>query len=236
MMDMPEYIRTDEREDAINALEHAVETAPTLIDNPLNWKWVIIAIHNALQGALVCTLSGTHRAGALGDKSMRDMLDWFESSRTNPDVPYPSEWLAPLLELYKRAKDARYMLEFGGQPLSTTSEQDDDIKRLNDLRRGFVHFTSKSWSIESAGLPRIVLNATAFIDTLMLSHPACTHRLSSDQTARVQRAIVGIRELLAVASSSCRLRRAGAEIPCDQAGRGEVTDLQVGARSRICWE
>lgn len=55
---MPEYLRVDEHEDAVNALEHAAETALTLERNPTNWKWVIISLHNALQGALVWTLMG----------------------------------------------------------------------------------------------------------------------------------------------------------------------------------
>lgn len=201
-MDMPEYLRVDEREDAINALEHAVETALTLEDNPLNWKWVIVAIHNALQGALVCTMSGTDGTGALSDKSRKEMWEWFEASRTDPDAPFPVEWLADPLKLYERAKDPAYMQEFGGEPLRTTQEQDDDVKRLNNLRIGFAHFTPKGWSIESVGLPRIVLNATAIIEILMLSHPACTHRLEQEQSARVQRAIATFRELLPIAATA----------------------------------
>ena len=55
----PGWLRVDEREDAIGAIEHAADTVVTVTGKPLNWKWVIIATHNALQGALVCTLSGT---------------------------------------------------------------------------------------------------------------------------------------------------------------------------------
>ena len=201
-MDVPEYLRVDEREDAINALEHAAETALTLKEIPLNWKWVIIAIHNALQGALVCTLSGTDGTGALSNKSRQKVWDFFEASRTDPDAPYPTEWLAGLFELYERAKDPAYMQEFGGAPLRTTPEQDDDIRRLNNLRRAFAHFTPKGWSIENVGLPRIVLNATAIIETLMLSHPACTFRLEPEQTASVKGAIARLRELLTAAPSS----------------------------------
>ncbi len=205
-MDMPEYLRVDEREDAINALEHAAENALTLENNPLNWKWVIVAIHNALQGALVCTLSGTDGTGALGDKSMKEMWEWFEASRTDLDAPYPDEWLAAPLKLYERAKDLANMQEFGGVPLRTTPEQDDDVKRLNNLRRGFAHRPPTGWSIESVGLPRIVLNATAIIETLMLSHPACTFRLEPEQTARVQKAIAMLRELLPTTAKATETR------------------------------
>ncbi len=198
-MDFPEYLRVDEREDAINALEHAAHTVETLEKHPLDWKWVIIAIHNALQGALVCTLSGTHGTGALNDKSMQKMWEWFEASRTDSNAHYPKEWLAPLFELYERAKKQDYMGEFGGQPLNTTEEQDEDVKRLNNLRRNFMHFTPKGWSIETAGLPRITLNATTIIETLLLSHPANTFRFDPEHKARVEQAIEKLRSFLSAA-------------------------------------
>lgn len=198
-MNFPEYIRLDEHEDVINALEHAANTAETLEKRPLDWKWVIIAVHNALQGALVCTMSGTHGTGALSDESMKAMWEWFEASRTDPNAPYPKEWLAPLFKLYERAKKQRYMGEFGGQPLSTTEEQDNDVKRLNNLRREFMHFTPKGWSIETAGLPRIVLNAILIIETLLLSHPANTFRFDQEHKARVEQAIKSLRSRLSAA-------------------------------------
>ena len=45
-MDIPEYLRLDEREDTINALEHAAHTVEPLEKRPLDWKWVIIAVDN----------------------------------------------------------------------------------------------------------------------------------------------------------------------------------------------
>ena len=198
-MDFPEYLRVDEREDVITALEHAARTAETLRKRPLDWKWVIIAVHNAFQGALVCTLSGTDGTGALSKKSMTEMWDWFETSHTHPNAPYPNEWLAPPLELYERAKNQIYMGEFGGHPLQTTKEQDDDVKRLNNLRRSFMHLTPKGWSIETAGLPRIVLNTITIIETLLLSHPANALRLDPKNRERVEQAIQILRGLLSAA-------------------------------------
>lgn len=183
----------DERIDAINALEHTAETALTLQDNPLNWKWVIISLHNALQSALVCTLSGTAGVGALKNESTTKMLEWLEVTRFNPDEQMPDEWLADLKELYRRAKNPDFMHEFGGTPLSVSSQQDEDVKLLNQLRRNFVHFSPKGWSIETVGLPRIVLNVTSIVEKLMLNHPANTFRLEQGQQEQVSRAIQTLR-------------------------------------------
>ncbi len=192
----PGWLRVDEREDAIGAIEHAADTVVTVTRKPLNWKWVIIATHNALQGALVCTLSGTAGVGALSDKSMTMMLEWFEVTRARPKTPKPKERMALPMELYERAKDEAYMGEFGGSPLRTTAEQNADAERLNELRRAFMHFTPKGWSIEEAGLPRMVLNATDIIEQLLLQHPANTVRLDDDQKGRVKTAIDQLRSTL----------------------------------------
>lgn len=161
------YLRVDEREDAINALEHCAEIASVLA-KPANWKWCLISIHNALQGALVCTLSGTDQAGALDDSSFKKWHEWLKASRSNPDLQPPRrEKLADLLTLLKRAETKDWMAEFGGKPIAVTPEVRKDIAHLNSLRNDFIHFTPKGWSIELAGLPRILLNACSLIDHLI---------------------------------------------------------------------
>ena len=148
--DTPGWLTVDEREDAIVAIEHAANTAVTVAGKPLNWKWVIIATHNALQGALVCTLSGTAGFGALSKQSRKQMLEWHEAFRSDPDAAYPKEWMAAPLELYEWAKDASRMGELGGSPLRTTAGQDDDVKFLNELRRDFMPHSRLSKPLEPA--------------------------------------------------------------------------------------
>ena len=189
---LPEWLELDEREDVISTLEHAVEIAGTLQTTPLNWKWMIIAIHNALQGALVCTLSGSDGMGALGEKSMAEIWGWYHDSSDGSRSRHPKEWLAPPLELYKRAKRTDFMREFGGAPIITTEDEDDDVQTLNILRRNFEHFTPRSWCIETAGLPRIVMSAIRVIGRL-LQHPAFVLRLEQEQVDRAHRAVNGLR-------------------------------------------
>ena len=176
---MPEFLRFDEREDTISALEHAVEVASTLNAKPLNWKWLLIAIHNALQGALVCTLSGSDGTGAL------------EDSKTQ----HPKERLAPPLVLFDRVKQQKYMQEYGGAAVVTTPQEDKDIPKLNVLRNGFTHYTSRYWCIETAGLPRIVLNAVGVVEKL-LRHPAFSLRITPAQRDRAHGAIHQLRRSL----------------------------------------
>ena len=189
------WLRVDEREDLINSLEHAVEIARTVRTEPRNWKWLLIVVHNALQGVLVSVLTGTDGVGALEKKCMTEWLEWHEKGRAGKKETPPKEFLAALLELYCRAKQRDFMCEFGGNPIRTTKDQDADMRRLNWLRGDLIHFKSRIWSIEIEGLPRIAVSAVEIIEQL-LDHPALSFRLKRVAAARAGEAIVELRQIL----------------------------------------
>jgi hypothetical protein len=55
------YVRFDEQEDAVAALELVARLAPDLKGNPSLWKWVVVG----MQAAMVLALAGTDGCGAL---------------------------------------------------------------------------------------------------------------------------------------------------------------------------
>ena len=187
-----EWLKFDEREDMVSCLEHTAEVASTLDATPMNWKWLLISLHNALQGALVCVLSGSHGTGALSTKSMKAVWEWYEAPSCDLKAKPPKEWLAPPLELYERVKQKNHMGEFGGSPIVTTHDEDYDVRRLNKLRRDFAHYTPRLWNIETVGLPRIVLNTAGVIERLV-DHPALSFRLKDGQNARAHESIDRLR-------------------------------------------
>ena len=189
------WLRVDEREDLVNSLEHAVEIARTVRSEPLNWKWLLLIVHNALQGALVSVLTGTHGVGALEKKCMTAWLEWHEKGRAGKKEPPPKEFLASPLELYRRGKQKKFMCEFGGSPIRTTKDEDADVRRLNWFRTELIHFKSRTWYIEIEGLPGIVLTAMQVIEQL-LNHPALAFRLKKDPATRAAAAIGELRRIL----------------------------------------
>jgi hypothetical protein len=56
---MPEYVNFTEESNSEDYLEKAVGFIKTAGDNPLDWKWVILATHGALYGFMICVLKGT---------------------------------------------------------------------------------------------------------------------------------------------------------------------------------
>ena len=146
------------------------------------WKWLIIGAHNALQGSMVCALSGSAGIGALEAKLQAAMLEHLQSDTGER----PRERLAPFPVLLKWVRDTQRMAEFGGEPLTLTEAERKDLASLNTFRNKFVHFTPAGWSLESAGLPRIVLTALDKAEHLMLNHPGARRRLTDRQVQEIE--------------------------------------------------
>ncbi|MDZ4654259.1 MAG: hypothetical protein U1F44_00005 [Coriobacteriia bacterium] len=56
---MNRFLRTDETEEAVSALEMVTEALVGVEDDHYRWKWAIIALHSAVQGFLVLALRGS---------------------------------------------------------------------------------------------------------------------------------------------------------------------------------
>ncbi|MBC6445280.1 MAG: hypothetical protein GDA50_07640 [Alphaproteobacteria bacterium GM202ARS2] len=171
------WLRIDERTDVLASLSLCLKTLDMVTDEPAQWKWAILSIHNALQGAMVCHLSGTADVGALTDKCAKEWWSWHDRDgrgkikridtgigalgiqearfASKTDHP-PDEILADTKTLFKRLYKADKRVEGGaGAELIVDETSRRSFYRLHDLRRNFAHFTPKAWSIEIDGLPQI---------------------------------------------------------------------------------
>lgn len=179
------WLRVDERVDVISSLSLCLDCLEQVGTKPTMWKWAILSLHNAFQGAMVCHLSGTAQLGALTKKSAIAWVDWHDRDRRGqieriPDgvdkfgIPRfrfaarndhpPLERLADSKELFIRLSNARERFEDGvGAVLNITQEQSVSFKRLHSLRNDFSHFTPKGWAIELRGLPTIFLDVVHMI-------------------------------------------------------------------------
>jgi hypothetical protein len=186
------WLRIDEREDAIISFEHCAKAISLVSREPANWKWCLLSGHNGAQGALVCTLSGTAGIGAYERRSQREWLAYFESSRGNRQPQPPKIRLADFMELVRRARHPEPMAEFGSGPIELTDAEFKDLQLLNSLRRGLTHFDPCGWSIEIAGLPRIISAAAKVGRICLLGHPTNVLRLEPDQRVRISAALEDI--------------------------------------------
>ena len=85
---------------------------------------------------------------------------WLQAHAGN--IPYPEEKLDNFLNLYGKINDEKN-LDF---PFKETQGHREHIKKLNELRNQFTHFTPLGWSIELVGLPTICLDALEVVEFL----------------------------------------------------------------------
>jgi hypothetical protein len=178
------YVQFDEIENVLASLDLIATLAPLVKKrrHRSQWKWLIIGAHDALQGALVCAIADSTRTNVLSEKSARKMLEWLEDRSKD----YPGEFLANFGSLMKRAA------------IEISTMDAKDLKKLHFLRNELSHFTPKGWSIELAGLPRLIDVALKLVERLMQServnlHMSGNRKRRVSENARITRAAFGIR-------------------------------------------
>lgn len=189
-----QWVSTDEFEEMVDAVEHSADLSTQLKKSPRRWKWLILSLHQALQGAFVCALRGVDTAGitVLTEKSAREMWQWLDvDSHKTPHPAVPLERLAPMLDLFRKVKSARYLQE--PQRLSATAKINEDIQKLNSLRNEYGHFVPKSFSLEVSGLPRIASRCCDIIEHLTLAHSTFSHHMTGNKNRRLKQALATLR-------------------------------------------
>jgi hypothetical protein len=159
--DMEVWLKTDETEEAISALEMVAEQSVRMQEDTYRWKWVILAIHNALQGFMVLALRGGN-----GLRPLRNDIAaaWLKAYREGKDPP--QEKLDSFLNLYKKIKSERMLFYVHSKKFLPKDRQESSIKKLNSLRNDFIHFLPRMWVLEVGGLPQICLDCLDVIQFL----------------------------------------------------------------------
>ena len=73
-MSIPDYFEFDPIENVCCAMNLCVDLAQRIEKQPSYFKWLVIATHDMLQGAMVCALSGSDNIGALTKASRKEFL------------------------------------------------------------------------------------------------------------------------------------------------------------------
>jgi hypothetical protein len=151
------YLRTDEHDEAVRSLEWAAGLSQSVSGDRYLWKWILVALHNAVQGFMVLALWDGNGLRALphsvGEK-------WLRAYRSGE--PFPVDKLDDFLNLYAKVKTRRgSKAAFHPGP-----SHDQSLRKLNAFRNEFIHFTPKGWSLELASLPPVCRDALDLIEFL----------------------------------------------------------------------
>jgi hypothetical protein len=138
------YVEFTEESNALDYLEKAVFFIQTAKNNPLDWKWAMIAIHGALYGFTICTLAGTDAEQNVCDKTKggyRKLIDFREA--------------------LKRCQKSEWMNLSGyTKPLKISDKQKRAVLCIHEeFRNQFLHYRPVCWLIELGGMPEIISDA-----------------------------------------------------------------------------
>jgi hypothetical protein len=183
-MSQARFLRTDEHEEAVRSLEWVEIQARLLTKDPYQWKWVLISLHNTVQGMMVLSLWKGNGLLALRDTIAAKWLKAYQE-----DGVFPLEKMDDFLGLYRKIKDRKNI----SQPFDFNETHDASFTRLNSIRNEFTHFTPKGWSLELEGLPHIccdVLDVVQFLGC----ESAAIHWYKKTHKTRVKRALKQLRQ------------------------------------------
>jgi hypothetical protein len=172
------YLRLSEETNALDYLEKAVVFVRSASDNPIDWKWGILALHGAIYGFMICALKGTDP-----DRVLRN------SKR--------SRWLIDFGEALKRCQDPAWMtMTCHSQVLKLSQEQEAALNYIHAIfRNGLVHYQPCLWSIEVSGLLPILAHGFDVVRFLSLETGNYTH-LTREQCTRISQLVDQARAVL----------------------------------------
>ncbi len=150
----PDFLRTGPFVETISALEVAADELARTRTDSYRWKWVILALHSALQGMMALALEGGNGLRVLKPKDAKRWLDAYESG-----APLPADLeMDSFLNLYEKIKSETLRFYVTSKKLTPEEIQEKSIKDLNRLRNQFIHFTPCTLSLILNGLPEMTLD------------------------------------------------------------------------------
>lgn len=191
------YLDTDEQRDVLISIAELDRQLARVETDVQAWKFAIVSLMFAVNGALVCFLTGTMNMGALRSDIAEKLR---ESREPGSTVPLPEPRLAQPEDLLKRAKGGK-RYDTARKVLAVSDGQSSSFELLVYFRNQFTHFSPIGWSIEYSGLPERFLDVLGIIESVNNDSWAFRH-LDEDDRAELSQTLLSIRQRLQVLSQN----------------------------------
>ena len=154
--------------DVIDSAVQAAEQADRLNRGACSPKWVVVAAHSAVQGAMSCYLN---RGNGIASWRKKDAMAWLKAhdeQRADESLGhgYPEVRLNYFMELYGEVKKAAQATRDGSITLVLTEEIDHWIDALNQLRNNFIHFQANHHLVSKQHVLGVVKSAATTVRAL----------------------------------------------------------------------
>lgn len=183
-------LHTDTINEAVKSLEAVARICPSVVEDVYQWKWAIIAMHNATQCFMALALEQGNGIAALDEQSAKKVLRYHQHGGEYPEVR-----LDYFLELFKKIKGDSMRSYNHSKPFSSTPVHDENIKFLNYIRNEFIHFSPKYHSIYLSVMPDVFLSCLEIISFLCWEG-GTIYQLSDEQNERINSFINSTRDFL----------------------------------------
>jgi hypothetical protein len=179
------WLSVDEATDVLGSLRHCLQCRNIANYDQLAWKWFMLALHSAIQGACVCHLTATAQPiGPLTKSNTEEWLEWLQEGNIGPA---PKVYLLALPDLLKKVRKASSAGD--RSDVCQVRISDKDLIWLTDfhelLRNQFDHFAPMGWSIELSGLPSLSALVVRVITDILEAGWGFRH-LTEDQKAEMR--------------------------------------------------
>jgi len=191
------WVRTDEAEDVAGSIRHALRCMNFVSDDPQAWKWVILALHAALQGACVCHLTTTASPlGAVTRKNASEWLAYFDESRSNTKIKSPKTKLMAFPDLLKEVRKPNSAGDRSNSDgIAIEDSELEWLIRIHcEFRNQFTHFSPTGWSFEVSGVPEIARLTARIIRDILCCGWAFRH-LDGEQRETMSRDLTLLSEV-----------------------------------------
>ncbi len=154
---MGNFITFDEKQDVAGSIQHIIHCADLIEKEPKVYKWIVLALHSALQGACICHLVTTASPlGVVSNKNAKEWVAYFNRSQKDIEMKVPGTFILALPELLDKVRLENSAGCGHSEKIEITDNEVEWLKRIHkELRNQFVHFEPVGWSIEVSGIPDI---------------------------------------------------------------------------------
>ena len=154
LMKDPIWVESNDEKDAARALEMLHVQLISAVIDPYSWKWVMVALHHALQTFVLASLNRGEKAKVLEPRVTGEPLQ----VRYGGTDPYPEHQPDYLSDLYERMKKAT------GFP--SAAEVDPDVARMIEFRNALIQRIPDRWLLRVNDLPRMSRNCLKVVEYL----------------------------------------------------------------------
>ena len=159
-------LETDIQQDVLSSLEHFLVSLNFARTNPRHWKWAIISLHSAMQGAFACHVFSTANVEAFDKKRMALWWDFLNAGQS-AGKEMPIERMASPRELLKRVMGVSTDTAPYGGVIAVDDETVRAFSLIDGLRQDFIHFKPQTWLIYLDGFPQKATLLLTLLETIV---------------------------------------------------------------------